>query len=104
MSWEDWLMNNGHIKGVTAYDKIMELAVSSYDMTSKSRKQYKMDIKHYLVLWWVENKEEFLAYNSTIAVGKLLDIDHSTVIHFMYHRKKTINYEKNVECIKDFLN
>lgn len=85
MSWEDWLLNNGHVKGVTAYDKLMELAVSSYDMTSKSRKQNRMDMKHYLVLWWVENKEEFSTYNSTIALGKLLGTDHSTVIHFMYH-------------------
>jgi phage head maturation protease len=106
MSWEDWLLNNGHVKGLTAYDRLLELAVNSYDIRSKNRKQKRMDIKHYLILWWVENREKgsFATYTSTTRLGELINADHSTVLHFIHHRKKTINYEKNVECIKDFLN
>jgi hypothetical protein len=105
MGWEDWIMRqNGLSKERTVYDVLSELAVSSYSLTRKSRKADLKDKMQYFILWWNKNKKNMRVYNSTIALGKLLNCDHSTVLHYIHTRKPTIMYEENTKCINDFLN
>lgn len=103
MSWEDWLVNNGHLKGVTIHDRLLEMAVNSYDIRKKSRKQDLMDRKQFLVLWWKENQDEFSTYRTMTSLAELTGFDHATINHHEKHRKKSADYELNTACIKDFL-
>jgi hypothetical protein len=50
------------------------------------------------------NKKKMNKYNSTTALGGLLDCDHSTVLHYIHRRKPTMFYNDNTRCINDFLN
>ena len=42
-------------------------------------------------------------YDTLESVGDLVKKDHATVLHHLNRRTPTINYEKNIECIKDLL-
>ena len=103
MSWEDWLVNNGHLKGATVYDRLLEMAVHSYDIRNKSRKLDLVDRKHFVVLWWKNNKEKLNIYKTMMAMATLMSCDHATINHYEKHRKKSADYELNTACIKDFL-
>jgi hypothetical protein len=104
MSWEDWLINNGHSNDMSMLDKLLELAVNSYDVGTKSRKMDIIDRKHFLVLWWEEHKDYFTKYHTLTSLGILINIDHATVIHYKKRRKKSRLFNDNTKCIRDFLN
>ena len=103
MSWEDWLVNNGHITGSSIHDKLLEMVVSSYDIQNKTRKQAHVDRKHFVVLWWKKNQEMLNTYRYMTSLAKLIECDHATINHYEKHRKKSRDYEMNTQCIKDFL-
>lgn len=88
----------------TEYDAIIELAVSSYQLNTRNRKEIMIDNKHYLVTWWAENIDRFKKYKTLMSLGDLLKVHHATINHLQKHRKPSLRYEENVECIKDFLN
>lgn len=102
MSWESWIMNQ---EGTSShYDFLAELAVSSYNLKDKSRKEKPKDVLHFFVLWWSKYQSKFVKYNSKSAVAKLLDVHWATIIHYESKRKKSRRYESNTQCINDFLN
>jgi len=103
MSWEDWLVNNGHLKGSSVYDRLLEMVVDSYDIRNKSRKQDHADRKHFVVLWWKKNQDRLNTYYTMTSLAELIGCDHATINHYEKHRKKSRVYEINIECIKDFL-
>lgn len=88
----------------TEYDAVIELAVSSYGLSKRDRRELMIDNKHYLVTWWTKNIEKFEKYKTITSLGVLLKLHHATVIHLQKHRKPSLRYLENVECIKDFLN
>ena len=88
----------------TEYDAIIELAVSSYELNTRNRKEIMIDNKHYLVTWWSKNIKKFRKYKTITSLGELLNLHHATVNHLQKHRKPSLNYKENIECIKDFLN
>jgi hypothetical protein len=105
MSWEDWIMReNGLSNNKTVFDVLCEMAVSSYYLTKKSRKEDLKDRMQFFILWWNTNKDKMYAYKTTTALGGLLHCDHSTILHHIHKRKPTIMYKKNTKCINDFLN
>ena len=102
MSWESWIMNQ---EGTSShYDFLAELAVSSYNLKSKDRREKQKNLLHFFVLWWRDNQKRFIKYNSKSALSRLLDIHWATVIHYESKRKPSRLYEENIKCIKDFLN
>lgn len=107
MSWEhwlsvnDWSSDNSGIESM--HDKLLELAIDSYDIRSKSRKMERIDVKHFLVLWWIKNKRQFRKYRTMSALAKLLNVDHATINHYEKHRKKSRLFNDNTQCINDFL-
>ena len=88
---------------LNSYDKLCELAVSSYSLDSKYRGAELKDRVQYFLLWWLHNKKNMKYYISYSKIGQLLGIGHATVIHHISHRKPTVNYNANILCIKDFL-
>lgn len=101
MSWEDWIMNQ---EGTSShYDFLAELAVSSYQLKKKDRRERQKDLFHFFVLWWSNNQSKFVKYNSKSALSKLLDVHWATIIHYESKRKPSRLYEENILCIKDFL-
>jgi len=105
MSWEDWIMRQSGLSvEKTVYDVLSEMAVQSYYLDRKNRKSDLKDRVHCFILWWNKNKPKMKAYNTTISVGRLLNCDHSTVIHYLGKRKPSIMYDENTKCINDFLN
>tara|TARA_R110002153_G_scaffold380_4_gene1884 strand:+ start:2731 stop:3051 length:321 start_codon:yes stop_codon:yes gene_type:complete len=88
----------------TIFDQVMELAVSSYELDKKGRAQIKIDKKHFLVIWWKKNQNQFKKYKTMTNFSKLMRVHHSTINHLNKHRTPSLNYKENVECIKDFLN
>jgi hypothetical protein len=103
MSWEDWLVNNGHLKGPSVHDRLLEMVIGSYDIRNKSRKQEYTDRKHFVVLWWKKNQDKLYRYYTMTSIAVLIGCDHATINHYEKHRKKSRDYEINTECIKDFL-
>jgi hypothetical protein len=100
MSWDYWIKEK--IVDVD-YDRLIELAVSSYNLGKKTRKMGQKDRVQFIVLWWRDNKEKFFRYNTTTKVGALLNIDHATVVYHYKSRKKSRIYEEETRCIKDFI-
>jgi hypothetical protein len=101
--WEAWIENNTTNKGKTTYDKIAEMAVYSYGLSERSRKEVLMDKKHCFIIWWGLNREKFKSYNSLEKIAALLNIHHATVMHHLYSRKKSLRFNENVSCLLDFL-
>lgn len=108
MSWDEWIARQESdpeknlIKGT--YDILLELCVSSYDLSNRSRKAHFKDQRQFFILWWFKNKKNMKHYNSTVKLGEALKCDHSTIIHYLHRRKPTILYYENTRCISDFLN
>lgn len=103
--WEFWIVKNEPgDQVITSYDLLCELAISSYDLNERRRHAELKDMVQYFILWWNSNKRKTKKYRTLSAIGEALDVDHSTVLHYIRRRKPTINFDKNVECLKDFLN
>lgn len=100
-------IKNGKAAGgnyaLNSYDKLCELAVSSYELDQKYRGAGLKDRVQYFLLWWLHNKKYMKYYNSYVRIGQLIGVGHATVIHHISHRKPTANYNANIICIKDFL-
>lgn len=102
MSWNDWIKQNTTDKDID-YDRLLELVVSSYQLDKTTRKMGQKDRVQFTILWWDKNKNKFKKYDTTIKLGVLLDIDHSTVVYHYKKRKKSRIYEEETQCIKDFI-
>ena len=102
MSWDYWIKKNTTDKDIN-YDRLLELAVSSYDLTKKTRKMGHKDRVQFLIKWWLNHKQKFVKYDSLTKIGILLNIDHATVIHHCKHRKASRLYKEETKCIKDFI-
>lgn len=104
MSWEDWIIRQTEDKPYTSYDFLCELCVSSYGLNKKSRKADLKDKCHFFIHWWYKNRNNMNTYTTTVKLGQLLNVDHSTILHYAHRRKPTIFFEENTICINDFLN
>lgn len=130
MSWEHWLSDKeieetspwealiNRMEPPTersAYDKICERVVDAYEINTKCRKVEHKDRLHFFLLWWWRNKRYMKDYSSKSSIAKLIKKDHATIIHYVGKtnsvtgkheegaRKKSMNFDENVKCIKDFL-
>lgn len=101
--WEAWILLSGNKLNDGPLDKIAELAVSSYNLTTKDRYEECMDKKHFFIIWWIQNRNKFYKYNTITKVARLLNIHHATVLHHIKHRKQSFRFEKNTRCLRDFL-
>lgn len=104
MSWEDWIVGNGWDEHKTIFDTLMESAVSSYELDSCTRRQDHIDRRDYLLKWWNKHREHFRTYTTFMKVAELLNMDHSSVSHYINHRKKSRLFMENTKCINDYLN
>ena len=102
-AWMSWMKRNGHIKEITCYDYVLELAVRSYNLNKKSRKQELKDKVQFTLTWWHINKKCFNKYKSVTKVGQLFNMHHTNIVHHYKHRKKSSVWDKSTECISDFL-
>jgi hypothetical protein len=100
MSWDNWIKNNTVDKN---YDRLLELAVSSYNLDERTRKMDQKDRVQFIIKWWLKNKKKFKKYTNTEKIAGLLKIKHSTVVHHYTYRKKSRIYEEETRCIKDFI-
>ena len=106
MSWQGWLEINGYINPKhNEYDKLLSLAISSYNLHKKSRKAIICDRRQFVLLWWHQNKEKFSYYKTYKRISELFyqGFDHSIIVHYLSKRKSTNQYNKNIECIRDFV-
>lgn len=104
-SWEYWITKNEPgDEIITSYDLLCDLAISSYGLDEKRRHSDLKDMVQYFCLWWEFNKRKMKRYKTLESIGAALSIDHATVLHHIRRRKPTIDFDKNVSCLKDFLN
>jgi len=103
--WENWILNNELKPDSSAalFDKLCDLVVTNYNLDSDSRKSDLKDRVHFFVEWWLENKEKSKRYRSKRSIDRLLKKKHGSVYNYLEKRTKTLNYEENTKCIKDFL-
>jgi len=101
MSWDYWIALNSN--KAFYYDRLLELAVSSYDLDKKTRKMGHKDRVQFVLVWWFDNKNKFYKYQTLVSVAKLFKITHGTVIHHYSRRKPSRYYERETECVKDFI-
>lgn len=113
--WSFWITsNNPKLSNIftpvsSSYDVLCELAVYSYNLSLVCRKIELIDKLHYFYMWWHKNKRYMIKYRTFKSIAKLTGQDHSNVIHYTGKngndgkRKKSLNFEKNTACIKDFL-
>lgn len=109
--WFHWLHNHASEKlgnekaryALNTYDKLCELAVSSYELQQRNRNSVLKDRCQYFLLWWMKNRKNMKYYVTYTKIGELLGINHATVIHHVSKRKPTAMYNENIKCLKDFL-
>lgn len=101
--WEYWIQNNTTSIKYTNYDKIAEMAIYSYFLSVRSRKEHLIDKKHCFIIWWGENRNKFKKYSSLQKISKPLNIHHATTLHYLNTRKKSPRFNENVSCLLDFL-
>ncbi len=87
----------------TDYDISLELAVCTFNLDMKGRKEEFIDMKHFLVKWWDKNRKKFIKYKTMTSVSELMMVHHSTINHLQKHRKKSLRYDENIKFIKEFL-
>lgn len=104
--WESWINRENertNFIDVSYFDRLCELAVSSYGLDSKSRKPELKDKLHFFIIWWGKNTSKTKAYKSQSSIANLLKKNHSTISFYMLRRVGSYDFEKNTQCIKDFL-
>lgn len=112
-AWTSWIIRSTKEVEVldTNYDKLCELAVSTYALDSRSQKLGYLDLITFFCVWWDANKQSMKKYKSLNSVGELLGGRHHRTV--LYHvnafsdefegRLVTLKYDINTECIRDFL-
>lgn len=105
MSWESFIERQYGLEDheIRAYDKLLELAVSSYELETKNRRIEYIDMRHFVINWWIKNRIRFKRYNNYEKIGELLKMDHSSVSYYLNRRKKSLLYDYNTESLRDFL-
>ena len=98
-----WIAGYEKDEEKSSYDVLAELAVSSYELDRKNRKSELKDMVQYFIKWWYSERKKMKKYNTSVAIGKLLNKDHATVLHSLKKRKPTLYYDENTACIRDFL-
>lgn len=101
MSWEHWIKLN--TDKAFYYDRLLELVVNSYSLDKRTRKMGHKDRVQFVVIWWFDNKNKFYKYQTLTSVAALFKIHHATIIHHYSRRKPSRYYEKETECVKDFI-
>lgn len=101
--WEAWILLSGNKLTEGPLDRVAELAVSSYNLNTRDRHEEYMDRKHCFIMWWNQNRGKFKIYYTITSLAKLLNMNHSTVIHHLRTRKKSFRFDENVKCLLDFL-
>lgn len=101
--WEAWILLSGNNLNNDSLDKIAELAVSSYDLSTKDRYEECMDRKHCFIMWWSQNRSKFRKYKTITSLAILINMHHASVIHHLRHRKESFRFDLNTRCLKDFL-
>ena len=111
--WLSWIVRNTKeiIVTDTNYDKLCELAVSTYQLNNRNRDPNRLDLITFFLIWWDKNKRFMKKYNSLKSIGEHLGgRSHRTVLFHLnafsdqYEGRKVSSYYKqNVECIRDFL-
>lgn len=92
------------------YDYVVEKIVLRYNLSKKNRVQELKDKVHFLLLFWKKNKKMFKKYRTQSAIGKLLEIDHASVIHyagtdlkFEGRRKKSNFFNENNKELASYI-
>ena len=106
--WENWIANSQSAKSRVdsaklIFDKLCDLAVQNYNLDTKSRKSEFKDEMHFFIEWWDKNRLKSAKYRKNSDVDRLLKKKHGVVYHYLNRRAKTLDYDINTECIKDFL-
>jgi hypothetical protein len=101
--WNEWIDRHMYEGTLSAYDKLAELAVSSYNLSQKNRKAELKDKCQYFFKWWDANKKYMRKYTTYERIAELVKKDHTTVVHALHYRKPTLSYDENVQCLRDFL-
>ena len=101
--WVEWIDRATYEHTMSAYDKLAELAASSYELSRKSRKAELKDQCQYFFKWWYANRNKMIKYKTYESISELLMKHHTTVVHAIHYRKPTLFYDENVGCLRDFL-
>jgi hypothetical protein len=101
--WVEWIDRATYEQTMSAYDKLAELSVSSYDLSRKCRKAELKDQCQYFFKWWYANRNKMIKYKTYESIASLVMKNHTTVVHAVHYRKPTLFYDENVSCIRDFL-
>lgn len=108
--WIAFIERNYNIPlgGMLAYDVLIDKCIENYKLKKKSNKQDLVSKRVFLCRWHAKMLKKsnwlFAKYTTQSLLAKELGIDHTTISHYINHRKDPLNYKEQVECIKDFLN
>lgn len=86
------------------FDDFAEIIVDYFNLRFKSREMPLMDAKNYFILWWYENQQNFIKYKTATSMGKLLNMNHATILHHMKHRKPSLKFNLHTKNIEEFVN
>ena len=103
MSWEHWIISNGGSIKVRDYDSALINIVKEFNLNSKDRFHELVDQRHFLILWWLEKRKNFKEIRSFDSMGNLLSMNHSSISHYKKTRKKSFNYDANIQPLKSKL-
>lgn len=110
MSWEHWIEQQERNSNSIDLDYLLRECVNKFSLNKKIRTQNLKDEVHLMLLFYKRYTKMFTLYNSLAKVGRLFNVDHSTVLHYVGKqsesigkRKKSACYEENVVDIKEYL-
>jgi hypothetical protein len=85
------------------YDFVLERSILKFKLNKRNRIQHLKDKVHFLLMFWVRNNTKFKKYKTLEKIGVALNLHHSTVIFYVKKRKKSLEFEKNIVEINEFI-
>lgn len=102
MSWDSWIKRNRVC--FESYDELLDFLVEEFGIDQKSRKQEIVDRKHFISIWFSENKNKFKKYhNNSLFANKIGLKDHSSVTYLTSYRVPSYVYNESIEPIAEEL-
>lgn len=85
------------------FDETIKLCCEKF-CNPNSAKAKDADIKQFIVRWWNDHKELMNIYYSQQSICDLMQLkSRGSISAYLYHRVPTLDYEKNIKLIKQWL-
>ena len=102
MSWEHWI--NRETGYINKYDETLEGVSIRFNLAKKTRAQEVVDVRQYVVKWFMQKKWRFYKYKTSQKAAPLIGLKtHSSLTSLNNYRIPSKNFEKNTKIVASYL-